>query len=75
MCAHSSKDAAPRPTAAGAPASLVAAVSFDATGTLFHAPRLASIYAETLGRHGVDADEATLRTLLPDDTETRALGL
>ncbi|MDH3744728.1 MAG: HAD-IA family hydrolase [Acidobacteriota bacterium] len=29
------------------------AVTFDATGTLFHAPRLGEIYSEVLTRHGV----------------------
>jgi putative hydrolase of the HAD superfamily len=28
-------------------------VTFDATGTLFHCPRLGAIYSEVLGRHGV----------------------
>ena len=31
----------------------IKAVTFDATGTLFHSPRLGEIYAEVLGRHGV----------------------
>lgn len=30
------------------------AVTFDATGTLFHCPRLGEIYAEVLARHGVE---------------------
>lgn len=40
---------------------MIRAVSFDATGTLFHAPRLGEIYAEVLARHGceVAAPEAT----------------
>lgn len=36
------------------------AVTLDATGTLFHCPRLGEVYAEVLGRHGVavEAGEA-----------------
>jgi putative hydrolase of the HAD superfamily len=36
------------------------AVTLDATGTLFHCPRLGEIYADVLGRHGVgvEASEA-----------------
>jgi putative hydrolase of the HAD superfamily len=39
---------------------MIAAVTFDVTHTLLHVPRLGEIYAEVLGRHGVeiDADEA-----------------
>lgn len=33
---------------------MLAAVTFDATGTLFHAPRLGEIYSEVLGRHGIE---------------------
>lgn len=33
-------------------------VSFDATGTLFHCPSLGIIYAEVLGRHGVELSPA-----------------
>jgi putative hydrolase of the HAD superfamily len=32
---------------------MLQAVTFDATGTLFHGPRRGEIYAEVLGRHGV----------------------
>jgi len=39
-------------------------VTFDATGTLFHAPRLGAIYAEVLVRHGLLADEPTSRRTL-----------
>ncbi|MDX1642950.1 MAG: HAD-IA family hydrolase [Thermoanaerobaculia bacterium] len=43
----------------------VAAVSFDVTGTLIHCPRLAEIYAEVLGRHGVEVDPERLGELVP----------
>lgn len=33
---------------------MLEAVTFDATGTLFHCPRLGEIYSEVLGRHGVE---------------------
>jgi len=33
---------------------VIKAVSFDATGTLFYAPRLGDIYAEVLRRHGLE---------------------
>jgi putative hydrolase of the HAD superfamily len=39
------------------------AVTFDATGTLLACPRLGEIYAEVLGRHGIDADPAEVRRL------------
>lgn len=42
----------------------IAAVTFDATGTLFHCPRLAAIYREVLTRHGVEAEEKRLRSLI-----------
>lgn len=32
----------------------VCGVSIDATGTLFHCPRLGELYSETLRRHGID---------------------
>lgn len=38
----------------------VRAVTFDATGTLFHAPRLAAIYAEVFARHGLGAEPEAL---------------
>jgi len=39
---------------------MIEAVTFDVTRTLLHVPRLGAIYAEVLGRHGVeiDAEEA-----------------
>lgn len=43
----------------------LAAVTFDATGTLFHAPRLAAIYAETMRRHGLAATEEAVAGLIP----------
>jgi putative hydrolase of the HAD superfamily len=41
------------------------AVTFDATGTLFHVPRLADIYGEVLARHGVDVPRRDLAGLIP----------
>jgi putative hydrolase of the HAD superfamily len=35
---------------------MIEAVTFDVTHTLLHVPRLGEIYAEVLGRHGVDID-------------------
>ena len=35
---------------------MIEAVTFDVTHTLLHVPRLGEIYAEVLGRHGVDVD-------------------
>ena len=32
----------------------VRAISFDINGTLIHAPRLGEVYAQILGRHGID---------------------
>jgi putative hydrolase of the HAD superfamily len=42
------------------PGSVIEAVTFDVNRTLLHVPRLGAIYAEVLGRHGVelDAEEA-----------------
>ena len=40
------------------------AVTLDATHTLFHAPRMAEIYAEVLGRHGLPLELAVLRPVL-----------
>ena len=37
---------------------MLKAVTLDATGTLFHCPRLGGIYAEVLGRHGLDVTPA-----------------
>lgn len=31
-------------------------MTLDATGTLFHCPRLGAIYAELLGRHGIEVE-------------------
>ena len=33
---------------------MIQAVTFDVTHTLIHSPRLGEIYAEILGRHGVE---------------------
>ncbi len=33
---------------------MLKAVTFDATGTLFHCPRLGGIYSEVLARHGIE---------------------
>lgn len=49
----------------GALASAPLAVTFDATGTLFHVPRLVEIYGEVLRRHRFDAAEDDLAGLLP----------
>ncbi len=40
------------------------AVTLDATHTLFHAPRMAAIYAEVLARHGVAVESGRLAPLL-----------
>ncbi|HEX2255001.1 MAG TPA: HAD-IA family hydrolase [Thermoanaerobaculia bacterium] len=42
------------------------ALTLDATGTLFHSPRLVAIYAEVLARHGVTAPPETLERLIPE---------
>lgn len=42
----------------------VSAVTLDATHTLFHAPRMAAIYAEVLGRHGLPVEAPTLGPLV-----------
>ncbi len=39
----------------------LAAVTFDVTGTLVHAPRLGELYAEVLGRHGIEVEPAAAR--------------
>lgn len=44
----------------------IAAVTFDATGTLFAPGDLAADYARILGRHGIALDRARLATLLPE---------
>lgn len=41
------------------------AITFDATRTLIHCPRVVEIYREVLGRHGVEAPADELRRLLP----------
>ena len=41
------------------------AVTFDVTGTLIHCPRMAEIYSEVLGRHGIVANEEDIRRLFP----------
>jgi putative hydrolase of the HAD superfamily len=40
------------------------AITFDATGTLFHSPRLGEIYSEILGRHGIQVEAETARRLV-----------
>jgi putative hydrolase of the HAD superfamily len=40
------------------------AITFDATGTLFHSPRLGEIYAEILGRHGIEVEPKSARRLV-----------
>lgn len=50
---------------ASTPRAALAAVTFDATGTLFHAPRLAGLYAETMRRHGLAATEEAVGALIP----------
>jgi putative hydrolase of the HAD superfamily len=42
------------------------AVTFDVTGTLIHSPRLADIYAEVLGRHGLAVEAAQIARLFPE---------
>ncbi|MDH3402024.1 MAG: HAD-IA family hydrolase [Acidobacteriota bacterium] len=42
----------------------VRAVSFDATGTLIHSPRLGEIYSEVLARHGYAVTPARARSLV-----------
>jgi putative hydrolase of the HAD superfamily len=44
----------------------LSAVTFDATHTLFHAPRMAAIYSEVLTRHGMQIGPSVLRPLLRD---------
>ncbi|MCM2269565.1 MAG: HAD-IA family hydrolase [Thermoanaerobaculia bacterium] len=45
---------------------MIAAVTLDATGTLFAPGDLAADYARILGRHGVALERARLATLLPE---------
>jgi REG-2-like HAD superfamily hydrolase len=40
------------------------AITFDATGTLFHSPRLGEIYSDILGRHGIQVEAETARRLV-----------
>ncbi len=42
----------------------VRAVTLDATGTLFHSPRLGQVYAEVLTRHGYAVDALAARELI-----------
>jgi putative hydrolase of the HAD superfamily len=35
---------------------MIEAVTFDVTGTLIHSPHLGALYAEVLGRHGIEVD-------------------
>ncbi len=42
----------------------VEAITFDATGTLFYAPRLGEIYSEILGRHGIEVAPGPARRLV-----------
>jgi putative hydrolase of the HAD superfamily len=35
---------------------MIRALTFDVTGTLIHSPRLGSLYADVLGRHGIEVD-------------------
>jgi putative hydrolase of the HAD superfamily len=41
------------------------AITFDATRTLIHSPRLIEIYREVLERHGIEAPAAEVRRLIP----------
>lgn len=43
---------------------MIRALTFDATGTLFHCPRLGGIYSEVLGRHGVEVAPARAAELI-----------
>lgn len=43
---------------------MLQALTFDVTGTLIHSPRLGEIYAEVLGRHGVEIAPAEARRLV-----------
>ena len=43
---------------------MIRAVTFDATGTLFHCPRLGGVYAEVLARHGIDVSAARAGELI-----------
>jgi len=43
---------------------MIQAVTFDVTHTLIHSPRLGEIYAEILGRHGVEIDGEEARRLI-----------
>lgn len=48
-----------------APIRGIEAVSLDVTGTLIHCPRLAALYGDVLGRHGVHTSVERLRELVP----------
>jgi putative hydrolase of the HAD superfamily len=41
------------------------AITFDATRTLIHSPRLVEIYSQVLERHGIAAPAAEVRRLMP----------
>ncbi len=43
---------------------MLRAITFDATGTLFHSPRLGRIYSEVLGRHGVEIEARRVEQLV-----------
>ena len=43
---------------------MLQAVTFDATGTLFHSPERGRIYSEVLGRHGLSVDAARAEELI-----------
>lgn len=43
---------------------MLQAVTFDATHTLIHCPRLGDIYSEVLGRHGIEVESAEALRLI-----------
>jgi hypothetical protein len=43
---------------------MIRAVTFDVTHTLIHCPRLGEIYAEVLGRHGIEVSAAEAERLV-----------
>ncbi len=45
---------------------MLRAITFDATGTLFHCPRLGEIYSEVLGRHGLEVEPERVCRLVAD---------
>ncbi len=44
---------------------MVEAVTFDATGTLFHCPSIVSLYTEAFHRHGLNISQRQIRQLFP----------